>query len=387
MAGDNSPKTTIGVDTAVDLIRSLPFVKAADRVQPTPTTAPTPLTPIVYHVVDGDTLSTIAQKYGVAPEAIAAASGIAGTGDSLAIDQKLVIPPVPGVVHTVQDGDTLGGIADHYGASEADIVHANGLTDPFTLQIGQVLIIPGGSVNPPAAPAPVSETSYAVQDGDSISTIAQSFGVDLQAIIDANGLQQPYLLHPGQPLMIRGATKNGPDAPATTSAAAPRAAAPEPAAPAVVAAASVARPAAVAAVVAPKPAAVAAVARPSSGQGWGLVDVASRFLGTPYSWGGTSPSGFDCSGFVWYVYRKAGLPVPRDMWGQLQSGSRVPRANLQPGDIVFFAGTYEAGLSHDGIYIGAGRFIHAADYGLGVIVSSFSNSYYANHYFGATRPW
>ena len=77
-------------------------------------------------------------------------------------------------------------------------------------------------------------------------------------------------------------------------------------------------------------------------------------------WGGTSPGGFDCSGFVWYVFRKAGDPIPRDMWGQYQSGSRVSQANLQPGDVVFFAGTYEAGLSHDGIYIGGGRFIHAA---------------------------
>jgi cell wall-associated NlpC family hydrolase len=151
-----------------------------------------------------------------------------------------------------------------------------------------------------------------------------------------------------------------------------------------VAAAPPARPAAAAA---PKPTAAIAPARPSSGLGWTLVDVASRYLGVPYVWGGTSPSGFDCSGFVWYVYRKSGMPIPRDMWGQLQSGTRVTRASLQPGDIVFFAGTYEAGLSHDGIYIGGGRFIHAADYGLGVIVSSFSNAYYANHYFGATRPW
>jgi cell wall-associated NlpC family hydrolase len=381
LTNDVSSKSTLGVESAVDLIRGLPFVKAADRGRATPTAAPTPLAPIVYHVADGDTLSGIADKFGVSADAIAAASGIQGSGDSLAIDQKLLIPPVPGVLHTVQDGDTLGAIADRYGASEADIVHANGLVAPYVLQISQVLIVPGGAINPTPAPsANVSETSYEVQDGDSLSTIADAFGVDLQAVIDANGLTDPYLLHPGQPLMIRGATKAGPDATAHSAPAVRPATAPAP----VAAAAPVARPAAA---VAPKPTAAVAPSRPSSGSGWSLVDVASRYLGTPYVWGGTSPGGFDCSGFVWYVYRKAGLPIPRDMWGQLQSGTRVTRSTLQPGDIVFFAGTYEAGLSHDGIYIGGGRFIHAADYGLGVIVSSLSNAYYANHYFGATRPW
>jgi cell wall-associated NlpC family hydrolase len=370
----SATKPSFDVGTAVDLIRSLPFVKAADRVRP----APTPLAPIAYQVVDGDTLSGIADKYGVAADAIAAASGIQGSADSLSIGQKLVIPPVPGVVHTVQDGDTLGAIADRYGANEEDIVRANGLTTPFVLQVGQVLVVPGGSLSPQPAPAAqTSETSYSVQDGDNLSTIAQSFGVELQSIIDANGLQEPYLLHPGQPLMIRGATKIPTDAPVvrtpSTSQEAP--------APVF---ATVARPAPV--VAASKPTVAPAVARPSSG-GWGLVDVAARYLGSPYVWGGTSPSGFDCSGFVWYVYRRAGMPIPRDMWGQLQSGTRVSRGNLQPGDIVFFAGTYEYGLSHEGIYIGGGRFIHAADYGLGVIVSSLSNAYYANHYFGATRAW
>jgi cell wall-associated NlpC family hydrolase len=375
-------KPSFDVGTAVDLIRSLPFVKAADRVQPTPTPAPTPLAPIDYQVADGDTLSGIADKYGVSADAIAAASGIQGSTDSLSIGQKLVIPPVPGVLHTVQDGDTLGAIADRYGASEEDVVRANGLTAPFVLQVGQVLVVPGGSLNPQPAPAAqVSETSYSVQDGDNLSSIAQSFGVDLQSIVDANGLQEPYLLHPGQPLMIRGATKSPTDA--APAAPVVRAPTESQAAPAPVVAA-VARPAPV--ISAPKPTAAPVVARPSSG-GWGLVDVAARYLGSPYVWGGTSPSGFDCSGFVWYVYRRAGMPIPRDMWGQLQSGNRVTRANLQPGDIVFFAGTYEYGLSHEGIYIGGGRFIHAADYGIGVIVSSLSNAYYANHYFGATRAW
>jgi cell wall-associated NlpC family hydrolase len=135
---------------------------------------------------------------------------------------------------------------------------------------------------------------------------------------------------------------------------------------------------------APKPAPAAAPAAGPSG--WDIVATASKYLGFPYVWGAVGPKAFDCSGFVWYVYRKVGNPIPRDMWGQYQSGTHITRANLQPGDIVFFAGTYGSGLSHNGIYIGGGRFIAAADYGIGVTVSSFT-SYYLAHYYGAVRPW
>ncbi len=79
--------------------------------------------------------------------------------------------------------------------------------------------------------------------------------------------------------------------------------------------------------------------------------------------------------------------MPRDLWGQLQAGPRIKQANLQPGDIVFFENTYTPGLSHDGIYIGNGRFINAASEREGVRVSSLSESYWAARYYGASRPW
>ena len=155
------------------------------------------------------------------------------------------------------------------------------------------------------------------------------------------------------------------------------------------AASDVPTPAAVAAApfAAPKPVVPALAARPPSSDGWTVVAVASKYLGTPYEWGGTNPDGFDCSGFIWYVYQHAGFPVPRDLWGQLQSGSRVSRGNLQPGDIVFFANTYKPGLSHGGIYLGGGRVISAVDYGVGVAVITLANPYWSSRYFGATRPW
>ena len=112
-----------------------------------------------------------------------------------------------------------------------------------------------------------------------------------------------------------------------------------------------------------------------------------QYRGYKYTWAGSSPdTGFDCSGFVYYVYRKAGRPIPREMVGQLNAGRRVGRNDLQPGDIVFFQNTYMPGLSHDGIYIGGGQFINARNEEVGVIISELSDPFWAERYYGAARP-
>lgn len=110
-----------------------------------------------------------------------------------------------------------------------------------------------------------------------------------------------------------------------------------------------------------------------------------QYVGSRYVFGGTSPSGFDCSGFVYYVLNHSGAPVGRGMWQQYNAGTHVSQGSLQPGDIVFFANTYEPGLSHDGIYIGGGQFVHAANEQSGVTVSSLNSSYWQAHYVNATR--
>lgn len=110
-----------------------------------------------------------------------------------------------------------------------------------------------------------------------------------------------------------------------------------------------------------------------------LTKSALRFLGVPYVFGGTSSSGFDCSGYVQHVFAMLGMHLPRTADAQYYAGSRV-RA-LHPGDLVFFQ-TYEPGPSHVGIYIGNGRFVHASS-SHGVMVSSLSDSYWANRYLGA----
>jgi cell wall-associated NlpC family hydrolase len=125
----------------------------------------------------------------------------------------------------------------------------------------------------------------------------------------------------------------------------------------------------------------------ASSTGDTAVSIAMQYLGYRYVYGGSSPRGFDCSGLVYYVYHtRMGMAVGRDTDAQLGSGTRVTRANLQPGDILIFANTYKAGPSHAGIYIGGGRFIHAENESTGVVISSLSTSYWANHYYSAVRP-
>jgi cell wall-associated NlpC family hydrolase len=111
-----------------------------------------------------------------------------------------------------------------------------------------------------------------------------------------------------------------------------------------------------------------------------VVDYAKRFRGVRYVYGGSSPrSGFDCSGFVRFVYAHFGVPLAHSSYGQFGRGRRVSRASLRPGDLVFFDG-----LGHVGIYIGSGRFIHAPHTGTRVRIETFAG-WYASRFDGARR--
>lgn len=104
-----------------------------------------------------------------------------------------------------------------------------------------------------------------------------------------------------------------------------------------------------------------------------IIAYASNFLGTKYVWGGTSPNpGFDCSGFTQYVYRHFGISLDRTTYGQITDGPKVPKSQLQPGDLVFF-GT-AANPHHVGIYVGNGMYIHSPETGESVKVSSLDRS-------------
>lgn len=119
------------------------------------------------------------------------------------------------------------------------------------------------------------------------------------------------------------------------------------------------------------------VSVPESVSASGVVSIAMQYLGCPYVWGGASPSGFDCSGFAMYVYKKVGVSLPHSSRMQYSCGQPVARSDLRPGDLVFFYNP----ISHVGIYIGDGKMIHAAGSGKDVRISEV----WTKNYYGACR--
>lgn len=111
-----------------------------------------------------------------------------------------------------------------------------------------------------------------------------------------------------------------------------------------------------------------------------VVGYAKRFIGVRYVYGGSSPrSGFDCSGFVRYVYAHFGVSLPHSSYAQFSDGRRVSRGHLRPGDLVFFDG-----LGHVGMYVGNGRFIHAPHTGTRVRIQTLAG-WYSQRFVGARR--
>lgn len=345
--------------------------------------------------------------------------------------------------YTVKAGDNLGSIADSFGVLPSVIQAANGLMDPDMLREGQELTIPRGdrpaataaaqgNADPPAATAtpaatitptatpapsptavkaassgaaPPSSSGYAVKAGDTLFSIAAAFKVRPSDLQMANGLTDPSRLRVGQQLSLPAGAQpqqgssvqpaSPVPAPSSTPTPQPTAApTPQPPTPTPVPPTPTRAPAPTAAPAKAVPAAnlgpapTPAPVPPGSTRGAQIAAIAQKYLGYRYIWGGRSPNGFDCSGFTWYVYRDAGVSIPiHDLQGQLNAGPKIPRDQLQPGDLVFFQNTYMPGLSHAGIYLGGGRFINAESEKVGVQVRSLSDPFWSSRFFGASRPW
>lgn len=132
------------------------------------------------------------------------------------------------------------------------------------------------------------------------------------------------------------------------------------------------------------PAAPAPANVPATADGYALSGTALSLRGAPYRNGGVDPNGFDCSGFVRYVYQQHGVAMPREVREQFRVGRNVDRGRLEPGDLVFFS-TVAPGASHVGIVIGGDQFIHAPSQRGVVRVENLSSQYWSTRYIGAKR--
>ncbi len=263
-------------------------------------------------------------------------------------------------IYVVQQGDTLLDISRRTGVEVRVLITLNRLPDPDAIFTGAVLWLREPAESPRTVGAASALTNPAARMALSPMSVSS-----MPSQSSANVLS-PFSSSPVPVQSIRP-----PDAPLSASLPpASRAISP----------------------LGPSSAPQAALAVPESAGAASLtqlaltptVQIALQYNGTPYVYGGDSPMGFDCSGFVYFVLNRIGKPVPRDLLGQYQAGAH-PVGPLQPGDIVFFRDTYEPGLSHNGIYVGDGKFIHAIDESRGVGISNLNDSYFQDRWYGATR--
>ena len=198
-------------DTPTHTPRFTPIHTSTPTARPSPTfTQPPPsITPgpggFYYTVRPGDNLFRIALRFGTTIQAIVQANGIVNSR-LIRVGQVLWIPssgsgPVNPTIYIVQWGDTLYSIARRFGTTWQALAAINGLRNPSLLYVGQRLIIPG-SVSPGPTPTPPSQQIYIVRSGDTLWAIALRFGTTPWAIAVANGLRNPNLIYPGQRLII-----------------------------------------------------------------------------------------------------------------------------------------------------------------------------------------
>ncbi|WP_158553450.1 C40 family peptidase [Peribacillus saganii] len=325
-------------------------------------------------VKSGDNLTVIAKLHSTTVEAIKKLNNL--TSDAIFVNQVLKISddkkhaPMPQTItiektnsstYTVVAGDSLINIANKHSITLSELKIWNSLTDSLiypgqklTVSMSQnttTVILPKTKPSKPAA-KPVAKpkvkplsNQHTVKKGDSLWKIANQYGMSVQGLVRLNNLTSESLLV-GQSLKISGT--------ATPA---------EPAANPVPAESSVT----------------------GNKEANAVVETAKSLLGVPYLWAGASPSGFDCSGFIYYVYKQAGYEIAR-VNSATYFDMGKPTSNPKPGDMVFFNPSPDNRflITHMGFYLGNNQFIHASSSN-GIEINSLSTSYYKQRLAGFKR--
>ncbi len=314
---------------------------------------------VVHIVRRGESLWALARRYHTSVSAIAAANGI-DPRRIVRVGARLTIPARSGVpkeqpraeasqprtveqqtrrTHIVRSGESLWTISRKYGTTVGTLAAANGLRPENLLRVNRQLAIPSqteplGSAS--SAPEGASKSVYVVRKGDSLWTIARRHGTTVRALAQGNGLREDRVLPVGIALAVP-APAGGGKAGSSTEYGQQR-----------------------------------------------FVQTALLYQGIRYRWGGMSNRGMDCSGLVARVLRSHGIDAPHNSKALYRLGKAVNRKDLQPGDLVFFH-TTRPGISHVGIYIGDGQFIHASSGKGRVRIDRLDQGYYDRRLVGAKR--
>ncbi|MEK3854808.1 LysM peptidoglycan-binding domain-containing protein [Cytobacillus sp. FSL H8-0458] len=295
-----------------------------------------------YIVQTGDTLWEISRSNNLSVEELKKWNSISGSTIYKGQAMTLLAPHrhdtasgganSSAVSYTVKSGDTLWGIARTNGVSVSSLKSLNGISGDM-IYPGQKLKVKG-SVQSAAPSAPISTGTYTIQRGDTLSGIASRHNLSVSQLKAMNSLSSD-LIYAGQTLKISGSATSKP--------------------------------------------AESQVAAQSTSKVNELISEAKKYIGSPYEWAGSTPAGFDCSGYLNYVYSNVGISIPRTVASIWDATKHV--ASPKVGDLVFFE-TYKSGPSHAGIYLGNYKFIHAGS-SRGVEISDMNNSYWKPRYLGA----
>ncbi|WP_010098702.1 C40 family peptidase [Ornithinibacillus scapharcae] len=364
-----------------------------------------------YTVSAGDSLWSIANRFGTSVHALKTSNNL--SSDTLSVGQKLSIPAsetvqvdtkVPStenIQYQVVAGDSLWGISQKYGVS-VDAIRSSNNLDSDNLRVGQLLVIPkqeAGVLVPPLTPAKAPVTAnYTVVKGDTLYSIANRHHVTVDSIKSVNQLASNSLFI-GQVIKIPGTnsietggtgittgevglqevqaslqklgyyavpTITGTyDSPTTTAIKNFQAD--------------------YGLTVTGKIDSKTTTAIEHAVVKQALIKDTKNYLGVPYLWGGTTPSGFDCSGFVYFMFNKHGVDMSRNTSaGLYKQGQAVSQSDLQPGDLVFYSTSASGSITHVGFYIGDNQWVSATN-SKGIAIYSLDNPYWVKYYVGAKR--